>query len=287
MTLTFSQIVQKLTEFWCNYGCSFLQGAVTEVGAGTLSPSTLLNCIANDTYKVCYVQPSQRPADGRYGQNPNRLYTHHQFQVIFKDDNLNLSVQDLYLQSLEHIGVNFKKNDIRFIKDNWKNPSVGASGLGWEVWYNGMEVTQFTFMQQLGGIDCKIIPIEVTYGLERLVMCIQNLDDVMQIQYSDDKKYGELFQKNEYDFSSYAFENSNIEILKRHLDDYICEAERFLTLKNARVAYDFTIKASHIVNLLDARKSIAINDRTKFLIKMKNLVQKACNLIQQESILSE
>jgi glycyl-tRNA synthetase alpha chain len=182
MTLTFSQVIQKLTEFWCSKGCSFLQGSNTEVGAGTLSPLTLLNCIAYDNYKICYVQPSQRPADGRYGENPNRLYIHHQFQVIFKDDYSQYSVQDLYLESLKYIGVDFKKNDIRFIKDNWKNPSVGASGLGWEVWYNGMEITQFTFMQQLGGIDMKIIPIEVTYGLERRVISMQDLEDVMELQ---------------------------------------------------------------------------------------------------------
>lgn len=287
MTYTFSQVIQKLTEFWCNHGCSFLQGSNTEVGAGTLSPSTILNCVLNDEYKICYVQASSRPADGRYGENPNRLYTHHQFQVIYKDDNFNGSVQDLYLKSLEYIGVDFTKNDIRFVKDDWKNPSVGAFGLGWEVWYNGMEVTQFTCMQQLGGIACDIIPFEVTYGLERLVMCMQNLDNVMDIQYSETKKYGELFKNNERDFSIYALDTSNPEILKRHLFDYISEAERFLTLGNARIAYDFTIKASHTVNLLDARREISINDRTQFLIKMKNLVQKSCSMIKKESKVQE
>ncbi len=279
---TFSQIVQKLTEFWCGQGCAFVQGSNTEVGAGTLSPSTLLNCIANDSYKICYTQPSSRPADGRYGENPNRLYTHHQFQVIFKDDNFNGSVQNLYLKSLEYIGVDFTKNDIRFVQDDWKNPSVGAFGLGWEVWYNGMEVTQFTYMQQLGGVNCDIIPVEVTYGLERLIMSMQNIDDVMDIQYSHDKKYGDLFRKNEYDFSKYAFEQSDVEMLRRHLNDYIAQSEKLLELKNARVAYDFAIKASHIVNLLDAHQAITINDRTNFLIKMKNLVQKSCLLIKEQ-----
>ncbi len=285
MTLTFCDIVNKLNEFWSYHGCGIAHGSNTEVGAGTLSPTTLLNAITNDNYKICYVQPSTRPADGRYGCNPNRLYTHHQFQVLFKESNFNGSVQDLYLESLIAIGVDFSINDIRFIEDDWKNPSVGALGLGWEVWYNGMEITQFTYMQQLGGLKCNIIPVEVTYGLERLVMLIQEKDHVMDIDYSKDKKYGKVFKGIEYAFSRYALEDSDVKILKRHLDDYMSEAQRLIDLKNPYVAYDFTIKASHLVNLLDARKAISINQRTEFLIKMKNLVQQSCGLLtNNESI---
>jgi glycyl-tRNA synthetase alpha chain len=279
MALTFCEIINELTKFWVKNGCGIAQGSNTEVGAGTLSNTTLLNTLTNDKYKICYVQPSTRPADGRYGENPNRLYTHHQFQVIFKDDNFTQSTQDLYLQSLKAIGIDFSINDIRFIEDDWKNPSVGAFGLGWEVWYNGMEVTQFTFMQQLGGIKCDIIPTEITYGLERLVMLIQNKNHVMDIDYSEGKKYGEIFKNIEYDFSDYALAHSNVNILKRHFDDYISEAQRFIDLKNPYVAYDFTIKASHLVNLLDARNAISISQRTEFLIQMKNLVQQSCTLL--------
>lgn len=283
MNLTFCDVITKLTEFWISYGCGIAQGSNTEVGAGTLSPRTLLDTITNEIYKICFVQPSTRPADGRYGENANRLYTHNQFQVIIKDKEFVKSVKQIYLESLKIIGVDFPTNDIRFIEDDWKNPSVGAFGLGWEVWYNGMEVTQFTFMQQIGGLECNIIPIEITYGLERLVMSIQNKDRVMDIDYSVGKKYGDLFKQNEQDFSAFALEYADIEMIKRHLADYLKEAKRFVELENGSVGYDFIIKASHLVNVLDARKAISINQRTEFLLKMKTLVKQAALLAKNGS----
>ena len=277
--LTFCQIINKLTEFWVSKGCGIAQGSNTEVGAGTLSPRTLLDTITNETYRICFVQASTRPADGRYGENANRLYTHHQFQVIVKDENFTGSVKQFYLESLREIGVNFDNTDIRFIEDDWKNPSVGAFGLGWEIWYNGMEVTQFTFMQQIGGLKCKTIPVEITYGLERLVMSIQNKNHVMDIDYSEGKKYGHIFKRTEHDFSSYALKNADVQMTERHLNDYLSESKRFIEMKNGYVAYDFAIKASHLVNILDARKAISINKRTEFLMKMKNLVQQSALLL--------
>jgi glycyl-tRNA synthetase alpha chain len=280
MNLTFCEVINKLIEFWVSYDCGIAQGSNTEVGAGTLSPRTLLDIITNETYKICFVQPSTRPADG---ENANRLYTHHQFQVIIKDKDFTKSVKQIYLESLKAIGVDFTKNDIRFIEDDWKNPSVGAFGLGWEVWYNGMEVTQYTFMQQIGGLECDIVPVEITYGLERLVMSIQNKDRVMDIDYSTGKKYVELFKHNEQDFSAFALEYADIEMIKRHLADYLKEAKRFVELGNSCVGYDFIIKASHLVNLLDARKAISINQRTEFLLKMKTLVKQVAVLAQNRA----
>lgn len=270
----FSEIINKLNKFWSDQGCALVSPAVTEVGAGTLAPQTLLGCLINKDYNVCFVQPSIRPSDGRYGENINRLYMHHQFQVILKQEGKLIDVQNLYLQSLRFIGLDFEKNDIRFIEDNWKNTSIGAFGLGWEVWFNGTEVTQFTFMQELAGIHLKIIPVEITYGLERLVMCLQGVENVFDIIYtSDGKKYGEFFKENERDFSKFALDQSDISILKRNLDDSISEAKRFTELLNFRAAYDFVIKGSHFLNLLDARGNINLNEKTEYLFLLKNLIR--------------
>lgn len=273
--LCFSEVINKLNKFWSDFGCALLPAAVTEVGAGTLAPQTLLGCLINKNYNICYVQPSVRPADGRYGENINRLYMHHQYQVILKNDGKEfLDVQNLYLQSLNFIGLDFEKNDIRFIEDNWKNASIGAFGLGWEVWLNGTEVTQFTFMQQLAGIHLKIVPTEITYGLERLVMCMQGCQSVFDIEYtSDGKKYCDFFKENEKDFSLFAFDQSDSLILKRHLADFISESKRFTILENFRVAYDFAIKGSHILNLLDAKNEINLNEKTEYLFLLKNLIK--------------
>lgn len=279
MKFTFSEVINKLNQFWCDHGCVLLSPSVTEVGAGTLAPATLLGCLANDNYRICYTQPSIRPADARYGENINRLYMHHQYQVIIKDVSEVVDVQKLYLKSLEFIGVDFSKNDIRFIEDDWKNASVGAFGLGWEIWFNGTEVTQFTYMQQIGGVHLKIIPIEVTYGLERLLMCLQEKENVFEIDYSKDKKYGDIFKANEYDFSCFVLDEADIDLFKDQLTIYIAQAKRFLTLKNARVAYDFAIKASHIMNILDARRAINVNERTEFLLQLKNLVNGSALLV--------
>ena len=233
MNISFSHIIKKLDEFWTSNGCNLLSNATTEVGAGTLAPATVLGCLSNSkNYNVCYVQPSMRPADGRYGENANRLYTHHQYQVILMQSNKFIDAQRLYLESLKFIGVDLKNNDIRFIEDDWKNTSIGAFGLGWEVWYNGMEVTQFTYMQQLGGTHLKTVPIEITYGLERLVMCIQEVENVMDVQYSKDSLYGDIFRANEYEWSKYALEDADNKILLSHFKDYLSESKRFSNLKN-------------------------------------------------------
>jgi glycyl-tRNA synthetase alpha chain len=279
--ICFSEIINKLNKFWSDFGCALLQPAVTEVGAGTLAPQTLLGCLINKNYNICYVQPSIRPADGRYGENINRLYMHHQYQVILKHDNEKfIDIQNLYLQSLKFIGLDFEKNDVRFIEDNWKNASIGASGLGWEVWLNGTEVTQFTFMQQLAGIHLKILPTEITYGLERLVMCMQGSRSVFDIIYtSDGQKYGDFFKENEKDFSCFALDQCDPLILKRHLQDYICESKRFTILKNFRVAHDFVIKGSHTLNLLDARGEINLNEKTEYLLLLKDLIKEIASKI--------
>ncbi len=272
--ISFSEIINRLNQFWSNFGCSILAPSTTEVGAGTLSPKTLIGSILNKNYKVCYVQPSIRPKDGRYGENINRLYMHHQYQVIIKEEGKFIDIQNLYLESLKYIGINFQKNDIRFIEDNWKNASIGAFGLGWEVWLNGTEVTQFTFMQKLGGEPLKITPVEITYGLERLVMCMQNVDSVFDIIYNNDgMKYYDFFYENEKDFSKFVFEQSDSEMLKRHLADYILQSKNLLNLLNISVSYDFAIKASHILNILDARGCINLNEKTEYLFIIKDLIK--------------
>jgi glycyl-tRNA synthetase alpha chain len=273
-SISFSEIINRLNKFWSDFGCSLLASSSTEVGAGTLAQQTLIGALINKNYNICYVQPSIRPADGRYGENINRLYMHHQYQVIIKEQNKFIDIQNLYLKSLKYIGVDFQKNDIRFIEDNWKNASIGAFGLGWEVWFNGTEVTQFTFMQKLGGTNLKIIPVEITYGLERLVMCIQNVENVFDILYnSTGTKYGDIFKENERDFSLFALDQSDPNILRNHINDYINESNRFFKLNNFRASYDFAIKASHILNLLDARGCINLNEKTELLLKLKDLIK--------------
>ncbi|MDB2415296.1 glycine--tRNA ligase subunit alpha [Rickettsiales bacterium] len=273
--LSFQDMIMALQEFWIDKGCLVLQPYHTEVGAGTLHPATVLRALGDKKWNVAYVQPSMRPKDGRYGENPNRLQHYYQFQTILKPSPDN--IQDLYLESLAVIGINAKEHDIRFVEDDWENPTVGAWGLGWEVWCDGMEVSQFTYMQQVGGIDCSPIPGELTYGMERLAMYIQGKDSVYDIDMNDDGvKYGDVFQQDEREFSAYNLEYANTEILFEHFSDAESECMNLIDKKLPLPAYDHCLKASHLLNLLDARGVIGVTERASYIAKVRNLAKACC-----------
>lgn len=273
--LSFQGIIFALHQFWAGQGCVVMEPYTTEVGAGTLSPATTLRALGSKPWNVAYVQPSIRPGDGRYGDNPNRLYQHHQYQVILKPSPDN--IQDLYLESLRIIGIDPLKHDIRFVEDDWENPSIGAWGLGWEVWCDGMEITQFTYMQQIGGLECSPIPGELTYGLERLIMYIQGVENVYDLAWNrHGVTYGDVFKQNEREFSAFALEYSDVDMLFRQFNDVeqMCTAlvEKDLPLP----AYDFCLKASHTLNLLDARGVIGVTERASYLARVRNLAKACC-----------
>ena len=274
---SFQDIILKLTNFWVKNNCTLLQPYDVEVGAGTLHPSTALRALANDDWSVCYVQCSRRPTDGRYGQNPNRLQRYYQFQTLLKPSPDNM--QNLYLDSLKAIGVNVGKHDIRFVEDDWENPSIGAAGLGWEVWLDGMEVTQYTYMQQIGGIECVTIPGEITYGIERLAMYIQGVDNVYELAW-DNKgtKYADIAMRQEQEFSAYNIEHANAEILQQQFTDAENEANMLLSKRLPLPAYDFCLKASHILNLLEARGVLGVNERALFIGRVRDLVRECCRI---------
>jgi glycyl-tRNA synthetase alpha chain len=274
---SFQDIILNLTNFWVANDCTFLQAYDVEVGAGTLHPATALRALADENWSACYVQSSRRPTDGRYGLNPNRLQRYYQFQTIIKPSPDNL--QELYLKSLEAIGVESAKHDIRFVEDDWENPSIGASGLGWEVWLDGMEVSQFTYMQQIGGIECKVIPGEITYGLERLAMYIQGKESVFDLDW-DNKgtKYKDIALRAEQEFSAYNLEHANTDILFRQFSEAESEANYLLEKCLALPAYDQCLKASHLLNLLDARGVLGVNERALFIAKIRNLVKDCCKI---------
>jgi len=279
---SFQDIIFELQNFWSKQGCAVLQPIDLEVGAGTLHPATVLNAVGKKKFKGCYVQPSRRPTDARYAKNPNRLSHYYQFQAFLKPAPKNL--QQLYLQSLEAIGLDTKNNDIRFVEDDWENPSVGANGLGWEVWFNGMEISQFTYMQQVGGIECEIIAGEITYGLERIAMHIQNVDSIFDINWNgkqgDEKiTYADIFKASEIENSAFILENSDTKILFEHFEDYKKVCSSLLEKKLARPAYEHAIKASHILNLLDARNVISANERASYINQIRNLVKGSCEII--------
>ncbi len=271
-----------MQQFWAEQGCAILQPVDIEVGAGTLHPATVLRAIGPKPWKVAYVQPSRRPTDARYAQNPNRLSHYYQFQVLLKPAPQN--IKDLYLQSLDLIGLDTKKNDVRFVEDDWENPSVGASGLGWEVWFNGMEVTQFTYMQQVGGIECEVVAGEITYGLERIAMHIQGVNSIFDINWngkegSEKISYGDVFKQSEIENSGFILEHSNIENLFRNFAESKQQSE-ILAEKNLPIpAYEQALKASHILNLLDARGAISVNERASYIGQIRSLVKAACELV--------
>ena len=279
MVKSFQQIIFDLQNFWANQGCAVLQPIDTEVGAGTLHPATALRALGNKPWKVAYVQPCRRPTDARFASNPNRLSHYYQFQVLLKPAPQN--IKELYLQSLDLIGLNTKENDIRFVEDDWENPSVGASGLGWEVWFNGMEISQFTYMQQIGGIECSLIPGEITYGLERIAMHIQGVDSIFDINWNgkenaDKITYKDIFYRSEVENSHFILNHSNIDILFKNFEEAKTQSE-ILAENNLPIpAFEQALKASHLLNLLDARQAISVNERASFIGQIRQLVKSSC-----------
>jgi len=261
-----------LQSYWAEKGCAITQPFDMEVGAGTFHPATFLRSIGPEPWKAAYVQPSRRPGDGRYGENPNRLQHYYQFQVLLKpspDD-----IQDLYLDSLTAIGIDLKMHDVRFVEDNWESPTLGAWGLGWEVWLNGMEVSQFTYFQQVGGLSCKPISGELTYGLERLAMYLQGVDSVYDLIWTEGLTYGDVFHQNEVEQSKYNFEIADTEVLFRQFDEAEAMNLKLIEENLPFPAYEQTMKASHIFNLLDARKAISVTDRARFIRRVRSMSQK-------------
>ena len=267
----FQGMIQKLQEYWNDQGCTVLEAYDTEKGAGTMSPHTFMRTLGPEPWRTVYVEPSRRPADGRYGDNPNRLYQHHQLQVILKPSPED--VQELYLKSLEVLGIDPLKHDIRFVEDNWESPTLGAWGLGWEVWLDGMEITQFTYFQQVGGINCDLESAELTYGLERIAMYLQDVDTVYDIDWNGHIKYGDIFKKAEYEHSKYSFEIADIDMLKHLFDMYEKEATRVLDLDLVLPGYDYVLKCSHTFNLLDARGAISVSQRAAYISRVRNMAR--------------
>ncbi len=277
--LYFSDLLLKLQEFWKAQGCNVIQPYDLPAGAGTFHPATLLRSLDSKPWNVAYVAPSRRPTDGRYGENPNRLGSYYQFQVIIKPSPEN--IQELYLKSLEFLGLDRKNHDIRFVEDNWESPTLGAWGLGWEVWLDGMEVTQFTYFQQVGGVVCDPVAVEITYGTERLAMYLQGVDSVFDIKWSERSTYADVHLESEYEFSKYNFEVANTEMLFRWFDDARGEAKSCLDALLPLPAYDYTILASHVFNLLDARKAISVTQRQNYILQIREL-SKGCALLYKE-----
>lgn len=267
--ISFQEIVRRLSLFWEQQGCVIHQGYDLEVGAGTFNPATFLRCLGPEPYRAAYIEPSRRPTDGRYGTNPNRVQHYFQFQVILKPSPLN--IQDLYLKSLESIGFNLKEHDIRFVHDDWESPTLGAWGLGWEVWMDGMEVTQFTYFQAMAGIELRPITGEITYGIERLAMYLQKVDSLFDIQWNEHVTYGDIYQRNEVEWSHYNFEKASVEMWHRNFDDAEKEANRLITFDLPIPAYDFVLKASHAFNMLDARGVISPTERTGYIGRIRDL----------------
>ncbi len=279
---SFQKIILDLQKFWAEQGCVILQPLDIEVGAGTLHPATVLKALGAKPWRAAYVQPCRRPTDARFAQNPNRLSHYYQFQVLLKPAPEN--IRDLYLQSLELIGLDVKNNDVRFVEDDWENPTVGAAGLGFEVWFNGMEISQFTYMQQVGGIECKLVAGEITYGLERIAMHVQNVDSIFDINWNGlagDKKitYGDVFLESEKQNSAFILENSNKEVLFKNFLE--CEEmSKILIEKKLPIpAYEQALKTSHILNLLDARGAISVTERASYIARVRNLVRAICEMI--------
>ncbi len=271
LMLTFQQMIHKLSDFWEKQGCIIHQGHDLETGAGTFNPATFLRCLGPEPYKTAYVEPSRRPSDGRYGENPNRLQLFHQLQVVIKPSPAN--IMELYKQSLEAIGLNLKEHDLRFVHDDWESPTQGAFGLGWEVWIDGMEVTQFTYFQAVASLPLKPISVEITYGLERLCMYVQNKDNVFDMQWNEFYTYGDISKKNEIEWSAYNFTHASTEMWFRHFDDYEKEAKALIAKQLPLPAYDFVIKASHAFNMLEARGVISVTQRTDYIARIRDLAR--------------
>jgi len=272
--VNFQETILNLQKFWGNYGCVVLQPYDMEVGAGTFHPATTLRSLGPKPWRAAYVQPSRRPTDGRYGKNPNRLQHYYQFQVIIKPSTDN--IKKVFLQSLSKIGINYKEHDIRFVEDDWESPTLGASGLGWEVWCDGMEITQFTYFQQMAGIECKPVSVELTYGLERICMFTQGKDNVFDLDWNNSGiKYKDIFQQAEEEFSAYNFEFANTKYLLQNFEIAENESKSLLEKKLSLPAYDQCLKASHIFNILDARGVIGVAQRSEYISRIRELAKGA------------
>jgi glycyl-tRNA synthetase alpha chain len=277
--LTFQQVILRLQEYWDRQGCALLQPYDMEVGAGTSHTATFLRALGPEPWRAAYVQPSRRPKDGRYAENPNRMQHYYQYQVVLKPSPLD--ILDRYIGSLEALGIDPREHDIRFVEDDWENPTLGAWGLGWEVWLNGMEVTQFTYFQQVGGLDCKPITGEITYGLERLAMYLQDVENVFDLVWTSWQEngetriltYGDVFRQNEVEQSTYNFEQSDSAVLFAHFNDYEKDAKRLMEAQLALPAYEMVLKAAHTFNLLDARGAISVTERAAFIGRIRNLAR--------------
>lgn len=269
--MNFQEIIMKLHKYWAKEGCLIWQPYDLEKGAGTFNPATFLRALGPNSWKVAYVEPSRRPTDGRYGENPNRLQHYYQFQVLLKPAPEN--VQQLYLNSLKAIGLNPKEHDIRFVEDDWESPTLGAWGLGWEVWIDGMEATQFTYFQQIGGIELNPISAEITYGLERLAMYSQKKDSVYDLMWTDDVTYGDVHLEDERQWSKYNFEIADTQMLLQHFNDWEKEVKKLVEQDLVLPAYDAVMKCSHLFNLLDARSAISVSERVGYILRVRTLAK--------------
>ncbi|YAI81948.1 MAG: glycine--tRNA ligase subunit alpha [cyanobacterium endosymbiont of Rhopalodia sterrenbergii] len=280
MSINFQEIITKLHEFWSDCGCLITQPYDTEKGAGTMNPHTFLRAIGPEPWAVAYVEPCRRPTDGRYGENPNRFQHYFQYQVLIKPSPKN--IQETYLDSLRKLGIDPKDHDIRFVEDNWESPTLGAWGVGWEVWLDGMEITQFTYFQQCGGIDCRPVSIEITYGLERLAMYLQNVEAITKIQWNDQVNYGDIFLKSEVEQCTYNFEASDPKLVFKLFELYEQEAKQILKRRLVLPGLDYVLKCSHSFNLLDARGVIAVAERTRYIGRIRNLARTVAKLYLQQ-----
>ena len=277
---TMQDIIMLLNEYWHKKGCILSFPYDVETGAGTMNPMTTLRTLGPEEWNVAYVEPSRRPADGRYGENPNRLYQHHQYQVILKPSPDN--VEELYLDSLQALGINPLDHDIRFVEDNWEAPTLGAWGLGWEIWLDGMEITQFTYFQQVGGLECQPVSAELTYGLERIASYLQDVDDVFDLEYTKGISYSAIFRQPEFEHSKYTFEVADTDLLFQHFNDYEQEAKRALEQRLVFPAYDYVLKCSHTFNQLDAAGAISVSARASFIGRVRNITQSIAKLFLEE-----
>jgi glycyl-tRNA synthetase alpha chain len=282
--MTFQELIINLEKYWAGMGCLIQQPYDLEVGAGTFNPATLLRALGPEPWSVAYVEPSRRPTDGRYGENPNRLGHYYQYQVVIKPSPL--EIQDIYLKSLQSLGLDPLDHDIRFVEDDWESPTLGASGLGWEVWLDGMEITQFTYFQQAGSVRLDPISVEITYGLERIAMYLQEKESVYELQWNEDVTYGEVHQKGEWELSLYSFELADVDMLLKMFDMYEKESLRVSEKGIILPAYDYCLKCSHTFNILEARGAISVSERTKYIDRIRNLARKVANnyLAQREDM---
>lgn len=278
--MTFQEIILQLQKFWNEKGCIIGNPYDIETGAGTFNPNTFLMSLGPEPWNIAYVEPSRRPKDGRYGENPNRVYQHHQFQVIMKPSPDN--IQEMYLDSLRVLGIDPEKHDIRFVEDDWESPTLGAWGLGWEVWLDGMEITQFTYFQQVGGLELDVVPVEITYGLERLALYIQEKESVYDLDWTPTAKYGDMRFQSEFEFSKYSFEIADLDMHFKLFDMYEAEAKKTLDLNLVFPAYDYVLKCSHAFNVLDSRGAISTTERMGYILRVRNLAKRCAEVFVGE-----